>query len=130
MKKLIATFAGASMLLVLATAMILIVFPQQWKQNIYPTISQLLPTSLSTILPKSLVSNNVCDSLEDNLQNFASYLKVNQDIVDIKGMNSLDEQLTNIQARIDAMPSDVRDLVCQQEYSKLEGLKSVFSLEH
>ncbi|MEX6317696.1 hypothetical protein [Providencia huaxiensis] len=59
MKKLIATFAGASMLLVLATAMILIVFPQQWKQNIYPTISQLLPTSLSTILPKSLVSNNV-----------------------------------------------------------------------
>ena len=108
--------------------MILIVFPQQWKQNIYPTISQLLPTSLSTILPKSLVSNNVCDSLEDNLQNFASYLKVNQDIVDIKGMNSLDEQLTNIQARIDAMPSDVRDLVCQQEYSKLEGLKSVFSL--
>ncbi|APC11585.1 MULTISPECIES: hypothetical protein [Providencia] len=128
MKKLIATFAGASMLLVLATAMILIVFPQQWKQNIYPTISQLLPTSLSTILPKSLVSNNVCDSLEDNLQNFASYLKVNQDIVDIKGMNSLDEQLTNIQARIDAMPSDVRDLVCQQEYSKLEGLKSVFSL--
>ncbi|MEX6317697.1 hypothetical protein [Providencia huaxiensis] len=37
------------------------------------------------------------DSLEDNLQNFASYLKVNQDIVDIKGMNSLDEQLTNIQ---------------------------------
>ncbi|QKJ51869.1 hypothetical protein G9396_18690 [Providencia rettgeri] len=130
MKKLIATFAGASMLLVLATAMILIVFPQQWKQNIYPTISQLLPTSLSTILPKSLVSNNVCDSLEDNLQNFASYLKVNQDIVDIKGMNSLDEQLTNIQARIDAMPSDVRDLVCQQEYSKLEGLKSVFSLEY
>ncbi|HEM8303969.1 TPA: hypothetical protein U2M51_000141 [Providencia rettgeri] len=128
MKKLIATFAGASMLLVLATAMILIVFPQQWKQNIYPTISQLLPTSLSTILPKSLVSNNVCDSLEDNLQNFASYLKVNQEIVDIKGMNSLDEQLTNIQARIDAMPSDVRDLVCQQEYSKLEGLKSVFSL--
>ncbi|EIU7555352.1 hypothetical protein LHV18_04415 [Providencia rettgeri] len=128
MKKLIATFAGASMLLVLATAMILIVFPQQWKQNIYPTISQLLPTSLSTILPKSLVSNNVCDSLEGNLQNFASYLKVNQDIVDIKGMNSLDEQLTNIQARIDAMPSDVRDLVCQQEYSKLEGLKSVFSL--
>ncbi|ELU1436112.1 hypothetical protein SBK14_000752 [Providencia rettgeri] len=128
MKKLIATFAGASMLLVLATAMILIVFPQQWKQNIYPTISQLLPTSLSTILSKSLVSNNVCDSLEDNLQNFASYLKVNQDIVDIKGMNSLDEQLTNIQARIDAMPSDVRDLVCQQEYSKLEGLKSVFSL--
>lgn len=128
MKKLIATFAGATMLLVLATAMILIVFPQQWKQNIYPTISQLLPTSLSTILPKSLVSNNVCDSLEDNLQNFASYLKVNQDIVDIKGMNSLDEQLTNIQARIDAMPSDVRDLVCQQEYSKLEGLKSVFSL--
>lgn len=128
MKKLIATFAGASMLLVLATAMILIVFPQQWKQNIYPTISQLMPTSLSTILPKSLVSNNVCDSLEDNLQNFASYLKVNQDIVDIKGMNSLDEQLTNIQARIDAMPSDVRDLVCQQEYSKLEGLKSVFSL--
>ncbi|MEX6226786.1 hypothetical protein AB6F55_19395 [Providencia hangzhouensis] len=70
MKKLIATFAGASMLSVLATAMILIVFPQQWKQNIYPTISQLLPTSLSTILPKSLVSNNVCDSLEDNLQNF------------------------------------------------------------
>ncbi|AWS51387.1 MULTISPECIES: hypothetical protein [Providencia] len=128
MKKLIATLAGASMLLVLAAAMVLIVFPQQWKQSIYPNISQVLPTSLSAILPQSLASNDICNSLEDNLQSFANYLKVNQDIVDVKGMNSLDEQLANIQTRIDSMPSDVRNLVCQQEYSKLEGLKSVFSL--
>ncbi|MEY0429063.1 hypothetical protein AB7V88_04590 [Providencia rettgeri] len=128
MKKFIATLAGASMLLVLAAAMLLIVFPQQWKQSIYPNISQVLPTSLSAILPQSLVSNDICNSLEDNLQSFTDYLKVNQDIVDVKGMNSLDEQLANIQTRIDSMPSDVRNLVCQQEYSKLEGLKSVFSL--
>lgn len=128
MKKLIATLAGALMLLVLAAAMLLIVFPQQWKQTIYPNISQAFPTSLSSILPQGLVSNDVCNSLEDNLQSFANYLKVNQDVVDVKGMNSLDEQLANIQARIDSMPSDVRNLVCQQEYSKLEGLKSVFSL--
>ncbi|ENU1226467.1 MULTISPECIES: hypothetical protein [Providencia] len=128
MKKLIATLAGAFMLLVLAFAMLLIIFPQQWKQSIYPSLSQVLPASLSTVLPQGLASNNICDSLEDNLQSFADYLKVNQDVVDIKGMNSLDEQLANIQARIDAMPSDVRNLVCQQEYSKLEGLKSVFSL--
>ncbi|MBW3116993.1 hypothetical protein ACON3F_18840 [Providencia hangzhouensis] len=128
MKKLIATLAGTSMLLVLAAAMLLIVFPQQWKQSIYPNISQVLPTSLSAILPQSLASNDICNSLEDNLQSFTDYLKVNQDIVDVKGMNSLDEQLANIQTRIDSMPSDVRNLVCQQEYSKLEGLKSVFSL--
>lgn len=130
MKKLIGTLAGASMLLVLAIAMLLIVFPQQWKQNIYPSLSQILPASFSSVLPQGLVSNNICDSLENNLQSFANYLKVNQDVVDIKGMNSLDEQLANIQTRIDAMPSDVRTLVCQQEYSKLEGLKSVFSLGH
>ncbi|WP_369311462.1 hypothetical protein [Providencia rettgeri] len=130
MKKLIATFAGASMLFILAIAIMLIVFPMQWKQSIYPSLAQLLPESLSTVLPQGLVSNNVCDSLENNLKSFADYLKVNQDIVDIKGMNSLDEQLANIQARVDSMPSDVRNLVCQQEYSKLEGLKSVFSLGH
>ena len=130
MKKLIATFAGASMLFILAIAIMLIVFPQQWKENIYPSLSQEIPASLSSVLPQGLVSNNVCDSLENNLQSFANYLKVNQDIVDIKGMNSLDEQLANIQVRIDSMPADVRNLVCQQEYSKLEGLKSVFSLGH
>ncbi|EPO2454132.1 hypothetical protein ACT7LO_004531, partial [Providencia rettgeri] len=65
MKKLIATLAGASMLLVLAAAMVLIVFPQQWKQSIYPNISQVLPTSLSAILPQSLASNDICNSLED-----------------------------------------------------------------
>ncbi|MEQ4673339.1 hypothetical protein ABN063_02105 [Providencia vermicola] len=130
MKKLIATFAGASMLFILAIAIMLIVFPQQWKESIYPSLSQVIPASLSSVLPQGLVSNNVCDSLENNLQSFANYLKVNQDIVDIKGMNSLDEQLANIQVRIDSMPADVRNLVCQQEYSKLEGLKSVFSLGH
>lgn len=130
MKKLIATFAGASMLITLAIAIMLIVFPQQWKQNIYPSLSQVIPASLSSVLPQGLVSNNVCDSLQNNLQSFADYLKVNQDVVDIKGMNSLDEQLANIQARVDSMPSDVRNMVCQQEYSKLEGLKSVFSLGH
>ncbi|EPL6455905.1 MULTISPECIES: hypothetical protein [Providencia] len=131
MKKLIATFAGgASMLIILAISIMLIVFPQQWKQNIYPSLSQLIPASLSSVLPQGLVSNNVCDSLQNNLQSFADYLKVNQDVVDIKGMNSLDEQLMNIQARVDSMPSDVRNMVCQQEYSKLEGLKSVFSLGH
>ncbi|HGN1704778.1 TPA: hypothetical protein ACKRTE_000593 [Providencia rettgeri] len=128
MKKLVGTLVGASMLLVLAIAMLLIVFPQQWKQNIYPSISKILPPSFSYVLPQGLASNNICDNLEDNLQNFANYLKVNQDVVDIKGMNSLDEQLANIKNRIDAMPSGVRNLVCQQEYSKLEGLKSVFSL--
>ncbi|EPL9570857.1 hypothetical protein MMK73_004900 [Providencia rettgeri] len=130
MKKLIATFAGTSMLIILAIAIMLIVFPQQWKQNIYPSLSQVIPASLSSVLPQGLVSNNVCDSLQNNLQSFADYLKVNQDVVDIKGMNSLDEQLANIQARVDSMPSDVRNMVCQQEYSKLEGLKSVFSLGH
>lgn len=130
MKKLITTFAGASMLFILAIAIMLIVFPQQWKQNIYPSLSQAIPASLSSILPEGLVSNNVCDALENNLQSFTNYLKVNQDVVDVKGMNSLDEQLANIQARVNAMPSSVRSLVCQQEYSKLEGLKSVFSLGH
>lgn len=118
------------MLIILAISIMLIVFPQQWKQNIYPSLSQLIPASLSSVLPQGLVSNNVCDSLQNNLQSFADYLKVNQDVVDIKGMNSLDEQLMNIQARVDSMPSDVRNIVCQQEYSKLEGLKSVFSLGH
>ncbi|MBP6121813.1 MULTISPECIES: hypothetical protein [Providencia] len=130
MKNLLATLAGVLMLSVLAIAMLFIIFPQQWKQNIYPSISQMLPEPMSRIIAVGTTESNICASLEGNLQSFANYLKMNQEVVDVKGMNSLDEQLSRIQARIDTMPSDVRNLVCQQEYVKLEGLKSVFSLEH
>ncbi len=130
MKNLLATLAGVLMLSVLAIAMLFIIFPQQWKQNIYPSISQMLPEPMSRIIAVGTTENNICASLEGNLHSFANYLKMNQEVVNVKGMNSLDEQLSRIQARIDTMPSDVRNLVCQQEYVKLEGLKSVFSLEH
>lgn len=130
MKNLLTTLAGILMLSVLAIAMLFIIFPQQWKQNIYPSISQILPEPMSRIISVGMTESNICTSLEANLQNFANYLKMNQEVVDVKGMNSLDEQLSRIKTRIDTMPSDVRNLVCQQEYVKLEGLKSVFSLEH
>ena len=128
MKNLVTTLAGILMVIALAFAMLLIVFPQQWKQNIYPSISQILPVSLSRVMPVGIANNNVCNSLEDNLQSFADYLKANQDVVDVKGMNSIDDQLIHIKSRINSMPNEVRSLVCQQEYTRLEGLKSVFSL--
>ena len=130
MKNIVATLAGAFMLFVLAIAMLLILFPQQWKQNIYPNISQLLPESVSYFIPSGMIKNNACSNLEGNLRSFADYLKMNQDIVDVKGMNSLDDQLARIQMRVDTMPREVRNLVCQQEYARLEGLKSVFTLGH
>lgn len=130
MKNIVATLAGTFMLFILAIAMLLILFPQQWKLNIYPNISQILPESVSYFVPSIMTKNNACSSLEGNLRSFADYLKMNQDIVDVKGMNNLDDQLARIQMRIDTMPRDVRNLVCQQEYARLEGLKSVFTLGH
>lgn len=130
MNKLTTTLTALFMLIVIATGVLFIGFPQQWKQTVYPSISQILPDSINSLIPSLDFSNNACDSLETNLETFADYLKANQDVVSVKGMNGLDEQLSSIRSRIDQMPHQVRKLVCQQEYARLEGLKSVFFLGH
>lgn len=130
MKNVMTALTALVMLIGISMAALFIVFPQQWKQNIYPSVANLLPESISSLIPSRDVNNNVCDSLESNLQTFADYLKTNEDIVSIKGMNGLDDQLNGIRSRIDSMPIQVRKLVCQQEYARLEGLKSVFFLGH
>ncbi|EKT62403.1 hypothetical protein [Providencia burhodogranariea] len=130
MKKLTTTLTTLLMLIVIAIAALFIVFPQQWKQSVYPNISQVLPESINSLIPSWGSSNNACDSLESNLETFADYLKANQDVVSVKGMNGLDEQLSLIRSRVDQMPNQVRKLVCQQENARLEGLKSVFFLGH
>lgn len=130
MKKLTATLTALLMIIVIAIAALFIVFPQQWKQSVYPSISQIMPDSINSLVLSWDSSNNACDSLESNLETFADYLKTNQDVVSVKGMNGLDEQLNSIRSRVDQMPHQVRKLVCQQEYARLEGLKSVFFLGH
>lgn len=123
------TLMAILMLISVAIATLLIIFPQQWKMSVYPRVSQLLPSSMNSLIPSwGSTDNSVCDNLENNLQSFASYLKANENIVSVKGMNGLDEQLNAIHSRIDNMPSQVRKMVCQQEYARLEGLKSVFFL--
>ncbi|CAG9418059.1 hypothetical protein NVI2019_PEGOAJLN_01566 [Providencia alcalifaciens] len=128
MRRLLSPLVTSSMLLVLAIAAVLILFPQTWKQSIFPLISQLLPDSVSAFMVQNGLANNACESLENNLRSFADYLQANADVVEVKGMNGLEDQIANIQARLNNLPSDVRNSVCQQEYANLEGLKSVFSL--
>ncbi|MEQ5126536.1 hypothetical protein GKR48_09525 [Providencia sp. wls1943] len=128
MRKLLSPLVTSSMLLVLAIAAVLILFPQTWKQSIFPSLSQLLPASVNSFMEQNGLTNNACDSLENNLRSFTDYLQANADVVEVKGMNGLEEQLANIQARLNNLPSDVRNSVCEQEYANLEGLKSVFSL--
>ncbi|MTC48012.1 hypothetical protein GKR71_19575 [Providencia sp. wls1922] len=128
MRKLLSPLVTSSMLLVLAIAAVLILFPQMWKQSIFPSLSQLLPDSVNSFMVQNELANNACDNLENNLRSFADYLQANADVVEVKGMNGLEEQIANIQARLNNLPSDVRNFVCQQEYANLEGLKSVFSL--
>ncbi|BBG58627.1 Uncharacterised protein [Providencia rustigianii] len=130
MKKLLAPLMTSSMLLIVAIAALLIIFPQTWKQSIYPNVSQWLPDTVSSLIFQGELNNGVCDSLEQNLQSFADYLKSNSEVVEVKGMNGIEEQLSNIQSRLNSLPSDVRNAVCQQEYANLEGLKSVFSLSY
>lgn len=130
MNKLTTALTAVLMLIVIAIATLFIVFPQQWKQSVYPSISQILSDPINSLIPSMDVSNNACDHLESNLETFADYLKANQDVVSVKGMNGLDEQLNAIRSRVDQMPQQVRKLVCQQEYARLEGLKSVFFLGH
>ncbi|EOE0521628.1 hypothetical protein ACJ8VI_004299 [Providencia stuartii] len=128
MKNVMTALAAFVMLMGVAIAALLIVFPQQWKQDIYPSVASILPESINALMPSWGADYNACDSLESNLQTFAEYLKTNEDVVNVKGMNGLDDQLNAIRSRVESMPVQVRKLVCQQEYARLEGLKSVFFL--
>ncbi|MEX6158509.1 hypothetical protein [Providencia manganoxydans] len=128
MKKLTPALTALMMLMGVAIAALFIVFPQQWKQNVYPSISNLLPESINSLIPSWDINNNVCDRLESNLQTFTDYLQANEDVVSIKGMNGLDDQIGEIRSRVNSIPSQVRKFACQQEYARLEGLKSVFFL--
>ncbi|EKT57348.1 hypothetical protein [Providencia sneebia] len=128
MKNVKAILITIMMFACIAMATLLIVFPQQWKQNVYPSISKLLPESMNSLVTNWGAGDNVCDRLENNLQIFADYLKTNEDVVNTKAMNGLDDQITSMRSRVNSMPNQVRKLVCQQEYARLEGLKGVFFL--
>lgn len=90
MRRLLSPLVTSSMLLVLAIAAVLILFPQTWKQSIFPSISQLLPDSVSAFMVQNGLANNACESLENNLRSFADYLQANADVVEVKGMNGLE----------------------------------------